>query len=51
MNEENRIFSKIEQLVDKLPYKSVRIEVELPDRTVVLTKDRHRPIGFLADGK
>lgn len=51
MYEENRILSKIEQLVDKLPYKSVRIEVELPDKTVVLTKDRHRPIGFLADGK
>lgn len=51
MNEENRILSKIEQLVDKLPYRSVRIEAELSDKTVVLTKDRQRPIGFLSDSK
>ena len=51
MYEENRILSKIEQLVDKLPYRSVWIEVELPDKTVVLTKDRQRPIGFLSDSK
>lgn len=49
MYEENRILGKIEQLVDKLPYCSVRIEVDLPDKTVVLTKDRQRPIGFTAD--
>lgn len=49
MYEENRILGKIEQLVDKLPYRSVRIEVDLPDKTVVLTKDRQRPIGFTAD--
>lgn len=51
MYEENRILDKIEQLVDKLPYRSVRIEVELPDKTVVLTKDRQRPIGFLSASK
>ena len=46
MYEENRILKKIEQWVDKLSYRSVRIEVELPDKTLVLTKDRQRPIGF-----
>ena len=51
MYEENRILGKIEQLVDKLPYRSVRIEVDLPDKTVVLTKDRQRPIGFRSDSK
>ena len=49
MYEENYVLSKIEQWVDKLPYRSVRIEVELPGKTVVLTKDRQRPIGFSTD--
>ena len=47
MCEENFILTKIEKLVDKLPYKSVKIEVELDNKTLVLTKDRQRPIGFL----
>lgn len=49
MYEENHVLSKIERWVEKLPYKSVRIEVELPNKTVVLTKDRQRPIGFKAN--
>lgn len=49
--EESYILDKIEQWVDKLPYRSVKIEVELPDKTVVLTKDRQRPIGFSTDCK
>lgn len=51
MYEENLILSQIEQLVDQLPYRSVKIEVELPDKTVTLQKDRQRPIGFSADHK
>lgn len=51
MHEENRILGKIEQLVDKLPYRTVRIEVDLPGKMVVLTKDRQRPIGFQSDSK
>ena len=51
MYEDNRILNKIEQLVDKLPYRTVRIEVELTDKTVELTKDRQRPIGFRSDIK
>lgn len=48
MYEVNQILKKIEQWVDKLPYRSVKIEVELPDKTLTLTKDRQRPIGFAA---
>jgi len=49
MYEENLILSQIEELVDKLPYRSVKIEVELTDKTLTLTKDRQRPIGFATD--
>lgn len=49
MYEENLILSKIEELVDRLPYRSVKIEVELDDKTHTLTKDRQRPIGFISD--
>ncbi|MBR4290682.1 MAG: hypothetical protein IKT52_08595 [Oscillospiraceae bacterium] len=49
MYEENLILSEIEKLVDQLPYRSVKIEVELDDKTLTLTKDRQRPIGFITD--
>lgn len=48
MYEENYVLSKIEYWVDKLHYRSVKIEVELPDKTLTLTKDRQCPIGFAA---
>ena len=51
MYEENRTLGKIEQLVDKLPYRSVKIEVELDRKTLILTKDRQRHIGFLTSEK
>lgn len=51
MYEENSVLSQIEQLVDKLPYRSVKIEVELDNKTLTLTKDRQRPIGFSTDMK
>lgn len=51
MYEENIVLSKIEKLVDQLPYRSVKIEVELPDKTLTLQKDRHQPIGFSPDSK
>ena len=50
MHEENLILSKIEELVDQLPYRSVKIEVEMDDKTLTLTKDRQRHIGFATDG-
>ena len=46
MYEENLILSQIEELVDKLPYRSVKIEVELADKTLTLNKERRRQIGF-----
>ena len=51
MYEENRVLDKIEQLVDKLPYKTANISIEMADKTYVLTKDRQRPIGFTTDSK
>ena len=51
MYEENLVLSKIEELVDQLPYRSVKIEIELDDKTLTLTKDRQRPIGFCTDEK
>lgn len=51
MYEENLILSKIEELVDQLPYRLVKIEVELDDKTLTLTKDRQRTIGFYTDEK
>ncbi len=50
MYEENLILSKIEDLVDQLPYRHVKIEVELDSKTLTLTKDRQRSIGFATDG-
>ena len=49
MFEHQKILNEIERLVEQLPYRSVKIEVELQDQTLVLTKDRQRPIGFTAD--
>lgn len=49
MYEENQILSQIEELVDKLPYRSVKIEVELADKTMTLQKDRRHQIGFSTD--
>lgn len=49
MYEENLVLSKIEELVDQLPYRSVKIEVELDNKTFTPTKDRQRSIGFSTD--
>ena len=51
MYEENFVLKKIEQWVDKLPYKWVKIEVELPGKTLVLEKSKTQRIGFTADPK
>lgn len=51
MYEENHVLRKIEQWVDKLPYKSVKIEVELADKTLTLQKERRREIGFSTEVK
>ena len=46
MYEENRILSKIEDLVDKLPYKTAEIRIQMADKTYTLTKDKPVQIGF-----
>lgn len=46
MYEYNKVLSKIEKLVDQLPYCSVKIEVELKDHILVLEKQKAKPIGF-----
>ena len=46
MYEENQILSRIEKLVDKLPYRFVKIEIELESKTVTLTKEKQCKIGF-----
>ena len=51
MYEENFVLKKIEQWVDKLPYKWVKIEVELPGKALVLEKNRLKQIGFTIDPK
>ena len=52
MFEHQKILNKIEQWVEKLPYASVKIEVEMQNREMlVLNKDRQRPIGFSTDQK
>ena len=47
MYEHQKILNKIERLVDQLPYRSVRIEVELKDQTLVLSKEKENQIGFI----
>lgn len=51
MFEHQKILDKIEKLVEQLPYRSVRIEVELPRQTLTLTKERQSPMGFLPNEK
>lgn len=48
MFEQQKILNKIEQWADRLPYNSLKIEVELPNQTLVLVKSKQRPIGFQA---
>ena len=45
MFEQQHILKKIEQWADRLPYQSLKIEVELSNQTLTLEKTRQRPIG------
>jgi hypothetical protein len=47
MFEHAKILDKIERLVEKLPYKTVRIEIEIGEQTLQLTKDKKQKIGFV----
>lgn len=46
MFEQQYVLSKIEQWAERLPYCTLRIEVELPGQTLTLEKCKARPIGF-----
>lgn len=46
MFEQQHILKKIEQWADRLPYQSLKIEVELSNQTLTLEKTRQRPFGF-----
>ena len=45
MFEQQYVLSKIEQWAERLPYNTLRIEVELPGQTLTLEKCKARPIG------
>ena len=49
MFEFQNILSKIEKLVDQLPYRSVKIEIELKDQTLILEKEKTKPCGFIKE--
>lgn len=46
MIEQQRVFNKIEEWCERLPYHSLRIEIDLPEQTLMLEKTRRRTIGF-----
>lgn len=48
MFEQQQILKKIEQWAERLPYKTLKIEVELSNQTLTLEKTKQRPIGFQA---
>ena len=51
MYEEAYVLKKIEQWVDKLPYRTAEIRIEIDNKTYTLTKNRQQPIGFSIDSK
>lgn len=46
MFEQQHVLNKIEQWAERLSYRTLRIEIELPGQTFTLEKSKTRPIGF-----
>ena len=46
MFEQQHILNKIEQWAERLPYETLKIEVELPNQSLILEKSKNRPVGF-----
>lgn len=46
MQECQKVLCKIEALAERLPYKTLRLEIEMTDETLTLEKTKHNPIGF-----
>jgi hypothetical protein len=44
--EQQHILNKIEEWAERLPYKTLKIEIQLPDQTLTLEKEKTRSIGF-----
>ena len=44
--EHSKILRKIENLIEKLPYRLVKIVIELPQQTLTLEKEWRKTIGF-----
>jgi len=50
--EDWKILNKIEQWAERLPYRHLKIEINLKDGTdLVYEKDKQYPVGFCADVK
>ena len=49
MKECQKVLSRIEALVERLPYKTIRLEIEMTDETLTLEKTKRNPIGFRAE--
>lgn len=41
------MLNKIEQWAERLPYRTLRIEVELPGQTLTLEKSKARPLDLI----
>ena len=46
MFEQRYVLGKIEQWAERLPYRTLRIEVELPGQSLTLEKSKTPAIGF-----
>ena len=49
MKECQKVLNRIEALVERLPYKTIRLEIEMTDETFTLEKTKRNPIGFRAE--
>lgn len=46
MFEQQKVLNKIEEWAERLPYRTLKIEIELSGQTLTLEKSKVRPIGF-----
>lgn len=51
MFEYKNVLDKIEKLVDQLPYKTVKIEIDLGSETLIQRKKRSKRSGFSAGNR
>lgn len=51
MFEHQHILNMIEKWAERLPYRTLRVEIELADQVLTLEKHKSNPIGFHTAGK